>query len=58
MKEKNPNYGGARPGAGRKSEGKIMVSYKLAPDVVQFLKSQDRPASQIIEEAVRKVNMV
>lgn len=45
--------GGARKGSGRKSEGKIQVSYKLAPDVVQFLRSNEKPASQLIENAVR-----
>jgi hypothetical protein len=47
--------GGARPGSGRKPEGKIMVTYKLAPDVVAFLKGHARPASQLIEEAIRKL---
>lgn len=45
--------GGARKGAGRKNQGKILMTYRLAPDVVEFLRSQKRPASQLIEEAVR-----
>ena len=45
--------GGARNGAGRKPEGKIQVSYKRAPDVVLFLRSNEKPASQLIENAVR-----
>jgi len=40
-------------GAGRKPEGKIQVSYKLAPDVVNFLRANEKPASQLIENAVR-----
>lgn len=46
--------GGARNGSGRKPEGKIQVSYKLAPDVVNFLRASEKPASQLIENAVRK----
>lgn len=46
-------HGGYRKGSGRKSEGKIQVSYKLAPDVVEFLRANEKPASQLIEEAVR-----
>lgn len=45
--------GGTRKGAGRKPEGKIQVSYKLAPDVVAFLRENEKPASQLIENAVR-----
>ncbi len=47
------NRGGKRAGSGRKSEGKIQVTYKLAPDVVEFLRSSERPASKLIEDAVR-----
>ena len=53
------NHGGKRTGSGRKNEGKIPVCYKLAPDVVKFLREHDRPASRLIEDAVRahyKVN--
>lgn len=39
---------------GRKNEGKIQVCYKLSPDVVKFLRDHDRPASRLIEDAVRK----
>ena len=46
--------GGKRAGSGRKPEGKIQVSYKLATDVVEFLRSNEKPASQLIENAVRK----
>ena len=46
--------GGARSGAGRKNEGKIPVCYKLAPDVVKFLREHERPSSRLIEDAVRK----
>lgn len=52
-KELQIKRGGARKGAGRKPEGKIQVSYKLAPDVVNFLRQNERPASQLIEDAVR-----
>ena len=49
----NKTNGGARIGSGRKNEGKIPVCYKLAPDVVKFLRDHERPASRLIEEAVR-----
>lgn len=48
------NRGGRRPGSGRKNEGKVQVCYRLAPDVVEFLRNNERPASRIIEDAVRK----
>ena len=48
------NHGGKRFGSGRKNEGKIPVCYKLAPDVVKFLRKHKRPASRLIEDAVRK----
>lgn len=48
------NHGGKRPGSGRKNEGKVQVCYRLAPDVVEFLRSNERPASRIIEDAVRE----
>ena len=54
MKKIMTNHGGARPGSGRKNEGKVQVCYKLAPDVVKFLREHDSPASRLIEEAVRK----
>ena len=51
----NPKRGGKRAGAGRKSEGKVKVSYKLAPDVVAYLNSRaDKPKARIIEEALRE----
>lgn len=51
--QKQSKKGGARKGAGRKSEGKIQVTYKLAPDVVDFLRENEKPASQLIENAIR-----
>lgn len=42
-----------RRGRGRPSEGKIKVCYLLAPDVIEFLRNDDRPASRLIEEAIR-----
>lgn len=47
-------HGGKRPRSGRKNEGKVQVCYRLAPDVVEFLRRNERPASRIIEDAVRK----
>lgn len=38
---------------GRKSEGKKQVCYRLAPDVIKFLREHERPASRLIEDAVR-----
>jgi len=46
--------GGARKGAGRPAQGKVSVGYKLAPDVVEFLRSSEKPASVLIENAVRE----
>ena len=48
------NRGGKRQGSGRKNECKIPVCYKLAPDVVKFLREHEIPASRLIEEAVRE----
>ena len=53
MKKIMTNHGGKRPGSGRKNEGKVQVCYKLAPDVVRFLREHERPASRLIEDAVR-----
>lgn len=56
--EKKETRGGKREGSGRKrldSElKKKMVTFRLAPDVIGYLDSQDRPKSQVIEEAIRK----
>ena len=46
-------HGGKRQGSGRKNEGKVQVCYRLALDVVEFLRNNERPASRIIEDAVR-----
>ena len=58
-------HGGARPGAGRpkgsgkkRSEKKVMMSVRLSPDVVEFLRgNSNKVASQsdLIEAAVRKI---
>jgi len=48
--------GGKREGAGRKvsESSKRMVSFRLAPDVVEYLRGiPDRPQAQVIEEALR-----
>ena len=54
MKKIMTNHGGKRQGSGRKNEGKMQVCYRLAPDVVEFMRHNERPASRIIEDAVRK----
>ena len=50
--------GGKRAGSGRKrlDSGlkKKMVTFRLAPDVIDYLDAQDRPKSQVIEDAIRK----
>lgn len=50
--------GGKREGSGRKRLDPVlkkkMVTFRLAPDVIEYLDSQDRPKSQVIEEAIRK----
>lgn len=52
------NHGGKRPGAGRypaePGQKKIPVGYKLTPWLVEWLRAQDRPAAQLIEEALVK----
>ncbi len=47
------SHGGSRIGSGREKLNKIKVTYRLAPDVVIFLRGADQPASQVIEKAVR-----
>lgn len=50
------NHGGKREGAGRKTSGssKKMVSFRLAPDVLEYLRSvTNKPQAQVIEEALR-----
>jgi len=32
----------------------VRVSYRLAPDVAEYLKNHEKPATTIIEEAVRE----
>jgi len=49
--------GGKREGSGRKRSDskKIMISTRLAVDVVEYLYSRsDKPKAQIIEEALRE----
>lgn len=46
--------GGKRAGSGRKNQNKVRVSYRLAPDVAEYLKNHEKPATTIIEEAVRE----
>jgi len=46
--------GGYRKGSGRKNQNKVRVSYRLAPDVAEYLKNHEKPATTIIEEAVRE----
>jgi len=46
--------GGSRKGSGRKNQNKVRVSYRLAHDVAEYLKNHEKPATTIIEEAVRE----
>lgn len=46
--------GGKREGSGRKNQNKVRVSYRLAADVAEYLKNHEKPATTIIEEAVRE----
>lgn len=50
--------GGKRTGSGRKKLDpqlkKKMVTFRLAPDVIEYLSTQGKPKSKIIEEAIRK----
>jgi len=46
--------GGSRKGSGRKNHNKVRVSYRLAHDVAEYLKNHEKPATTIIEEAVRE----
>lgn len=54
MDKKKNTHGGKRAGAGRKNEGKIQVSPRLAPDVVLILRNGKIPQAQMIEIAVRE----
>lgn len=51
------SHGGKREGSGRKrldsDVKKKMVSFRLAPDVLDYLDSSDKPKAQVIEEALR-----
>lgn len=51
--------GGARKGAGRKPVDprlvKVPTGYKLPRWLVEWLRRQDKPAAQLIEEALRLV---
>lgn len=49
-----PARGGKRAGSGRKNHNKVRVSYRLSPDVAEYLKNHEKPATTIIEEAVRE----
>ena len=58
MGEFRSGRGGQRQGAGRpkgttKADKKIRVSYRLAVDVVEYLRGHDMPAARVIERAVR-----
>ena len=56
MSEFKSGRGGRREGAGRPLQGeekKIRVSYRLAVDVVEYLRGHDMPAARVIERAVR-----
>lgn len=48
-------HGGKRAGAGRtrSDSSKKMVSFRLAPDVIDYLNSADKPKAQVVEEALR-----
>lgn len=50
------NHGGKREGAGRKTSeaAKKMVSFRLAPDVLEYLESTGRAKAQVVEEALRE----
>ncbi|MBU1386939.1 MAG: hypothetical protein KKD32_03710 [Proteobacteria bacterium] len=58
--KKNKNWGGARPGSGNKpgkplkpeSEKKRPYATKLRPDQIAWLKTQDRPAAQVLEAII------
>jgi uncharacterized protein (DUF4415 family) len=51
--------GGARPGAGRPEaeNPKIRVSYRLAPDVVEWIRAQPGGPTKAIETAVRAMDI-
>lgn len=55
-------HGGRRSGAGRPPVDpelkKIPASYKLPRWLVYWLRAQDRPAAQLIEEALRRVHRI
>ena len=53
-----PSQGGARKGAGRPPIDprmvKVPVGYKLPRWLVEWLREQDTPAAQLIEEALKR----
>jgi hypothetical protein len=58
MSEFKSGRGGRREGAGRptgttKPGKKLRVSYRLARDVVEYLRAHHEPAARVIERAVR-----
>jgi len=51
--------GGKRPGAGRPAgaqspDRKVMVSFRLQPAAVRWLKSHGRPMTEVIEDLIKK----
>lgn len=51
----NSSRGGKREGAGRKisESSKKMVSFRLAPDVIEYLDSTGKTKALVVEEALR-----
>ncbi len=56
--KKKFTHGGKRPGAGREKIDptllKILMSFRFSPQIARWLKTQDRPARDLIEEALCK----
>lgn len=58
MSEEQAEYGhgGRREGAGRKPEGDVPkrpITFRLAQDVIDYLRGHRLPAAQVVERAVR-----
>lgn len=54
MIEEKKSRGGARKGSGPKPKGenRVKVNFMLLPQVVDWLRSQDRRPSQVIEKII------
>jgi len=55
----NIKHGGKRAGAGRplKHDKKILIALRLSPEIVDWLRSQDKPQAYIVENALNRLRL-